>query len=62
MFKYFISYTYQNRIGSGFGNLEHHRNEEIKDIYDIQSISRSLEKDCGYAENSLVIINFIRLN
>lgn len=61
MIKYFISYTYTKGNNFGFGNLENHRSEEIKDIYDIQAISRSLEKDNDYQEGSVVIINFIKL-
>ena len=61
MIKYFISYTYSKGQSFGFGNFENHRSEEIKDIYDIQAISRNLEKDNGYQEGSVVIINFIRL-
>ncbi|MEK6459170.1 hypothetical protein AABM27_01550 [Heyndrickxia faecalis] len=62
MFKYFISYSYLNVNGFGFGNFEHHRNEEIKDIYDVQAISKNIEKDLGYQEGTVVIINFIKLS
>ena len=61
MIKYFISYNYSNGNDFGFGNFEHHRNEEIKDINDIQKISRSIEKDFNYPANSVVIMNFIKL-
>lgn len=61
MIRYFISYNYTKGNGFGFGNLENHRSEEIKDIYDIQAISRSIEKDNGYEDGSVVIINFIKL-
>ncbi|EST12199.1 hypothetical protein P343_07750 [Sporolactobacillus laevolacticus DSM 442] len=49
------------RTHAGFGNLEHHRTNEIKDINDIQEISKGLEKDLNYQEGSIVIINFIKL-
>ncbi|WP_137744852.1 hypothetical protein [Robertmurraya siralis] len=61
MIKYFISYTYSRVNGFGFGNFELHRNEEIKDIYDIQKISKSIEKDLAHQEGSVVITNFIKL-
>ncbi len=62
MIRYFISYNYRCANGFGFGNAEARRNKEIEGIDDIAEISRRLEKDMNYIENSLVIINFIKLN
>jgi hypothetical protein len=44
--------------GFGFGNCEIQTPEKITTIKDIQEISRHIEKDNGYQQNSLVIISF----
>ena len=49
-------------MGFGFGNIETFYGKEIDGMGDIDSISRSIEKDTNLPEKSLVIINFIKLN
>lgn len=61
MIKYFISYNYRNGNDFGYGNFEHQRDNEIKDIHDIRNISRRIEHDFNLPDNSVVIINFIKL-
>lgn len=60
--KYFISFTFKTSNGSGFGNIETSYSKKINGMDDINTISRSIEQDLGLQENSLVILNFVKLN
>lgn len=55
MYKYFIFFRVTD---GGYGNYEYQRKEKIKDISDVQEISREMEKTLGYEYKSLVIENF----
>jgi hypothetical protein len=57
MYKYFVSYNHV----SGCGNVMCCRNKKIKDISDIRSIARDIEKDSGFEENSVVIMYYNRM-
>lgn len=62
MLRYFISYSYTSGRSAGFANCETHRENELSSIKEIQELSRQLEKEQGYDENSLVIVNFQQFN
>ena len=61
MVRYFISYSYVNGESFGFGNCEIRAKRAIKSVHDVEALARNYEKDYGYPEKSVVILNFIKL-
>lgn len=57
-YNYFVSFKH----GKGFGNAESRLSKPIENISDIKLLARSLEKEFGFDENSLVIINYQLFN
>lgn len=57
-FRYFISYSYCSRYGSGFGNVEVTRRKQFKNMQDIKAWARDYEKEMGFNPNTLVVSNF----
>ncbi|MCA0980222.1 hypothetical protein [Exiguobacterium aestuarii] len=62
MEKYFISYNYANRTGSGFGCTQTLIDRKITDIDVVREIAKSIEKDYGFDSGSVIILSFQRFD
>lgn len=62
MERYFISYSYVSRTGSGFGSTETVLSTKITDINVIIAIAKSIEEDYGLESGSVIILNFQRFD
>lgn len=56
--RYFVSYAHTN----GFGNIEVTLKNEIKSISDISVASEKIEEHLNLEKNSIVIMNFVKLD
>ena len=56
---YFISYSWSNKNQSGFGHCVLSFNRKIKNLKDIDEITKNLKDSTDF--ESCVIINFIKL-
>lgn len=62
MERYFITYNYVTKTGSGFGNSETTINAKITDMDVLRAIAKSIEEDYGFDEGSVVILSFQRFD
>ena len=62
MERYFVSYSFKDGDGFGFGNTETVSNRKITDSDVIKSIARSIERDYSLESYSVVILSFQRFD
>ena len=55
-YRYFVSFSYTAKNHSGFGNMEHQTNNEIKNIQNVMSLTDEMKDILGVEE--MTIINF----
>ena len=60
MYRYFISYNFNDNKGFGFANCELQRNEKINNIKDIQGILEKIKEKDNLKD--VVILNYKLLN
>ena len=60
MYRYFISYNFENNKGVGFSNCEVQRNKKINNMRDIQEIAEEIIKKNSFKD--VVILNYKLLN
>ena len=60
MYRYFISYNFNDNKGVGFSNCEVQRNKKINNMRDIQGISEKIKEKNNLKD--VVILNYKLLN
>ena len=56
MYRYFISYNFNDNKGIGFANCEVQRNKKINNIRDIQEIAKEIKEKNSF--KGVVILNY----
>ena len=55
-YKYFISYVFSNKSGTGYGNCGLNRNTKIRDYNDLLEVAETIKKENNFS--IITIINF----